>query len=234
MTPTTNTSAVIGATQLTVTVTADGDLIGLPAHAERWNGLADRHHDDRRHHLERHMLTEVLRPRSGLRRRDDSGAAAVITAIVCTVLFMIAALCLDLGNAFARRTDTQTQADYGALAAARLQTETAKSGMTIPTAMVDAVRDAMNDNQPQDDSGTCWTAKTCVTSAQLIDGNLLNGEIRFCSGTACGTGYASTVKGLQVIAPRNKVDYGFANVMGVPSGNVNADAWSTSSRPASG
>ena len=66
--------------------------------------------------------------------------------------------------------------------------------------------------------------KTCVTSAQLTDGNLLNGEIRFCSGTACGPGYASTVKGLQVIAPRNKVDYGFANVMGVPSGNVNADA----------
>ncbi len=41
---------------------------------------------------------------------------------------------------------------------------------------------------------------------------------------ACGSGYASTVKGLQVTAPRNKVDYGFANVMGVPSGSVNADA----------
>ena len=63
-----------------------------------------------------------------------------------------------------------------------------------------------------------------MTSAQLIDGNLLNGEIRFCSGTDVRSGYASTVKGLQVIAPRNKVDYGFANVMGVCSGNVNADA----------
>ena len=129
------------------------------------------------------MLTRVLRRRLPARRRDERGAAAVITAFMCIVLFSIAALSVDLGNAFARRTDTQTQADYGALAAARLQTETAKSGMTIPTAMVDAVRDAMNANQPQDDSGTCWTAKTCVTSAQLTDGNLLNGEIRFCSGT---------------------------------------------------
>ena len=134
------------------------------------------------------MLTRAPRPRYCPRRRDDRGAAAVITAIVCTVLFMIAALCLDLGNAFARRTDTQTQADYGALAAARLQTETAKSGMTIPTAMVDAVRVAMNNNQPQDDSGTCWRSKTCVTSAQLTDGNLLNGEIRFCSGTGVRPG----------------------------------------------
>ena len=63
-----------------------------------------------------------------------------------------------------------------------------------------------------------------MTSAQLTDGNLVNGEIRFCSGTGCGAGYASTVKGLQVTAPRNKVDYGFANVMGVPDGSVNADA----------
>ena len=80
---------------------------------------------------------------------------------------------------------------------------------------------------------TCWTTKTCVTSAQLIDGNLINGEIRFCSGTSCGTGYASTVKGLQVIAPRNKVEYGFAKVLGVSSANVTAAPWSTSSRLAS-
>ena len=144
--------------------------------------------------------------------------------MMCVLLFTIAALSVDLGNAFARRTDTQTQADYGALAAARMQTETAKSGMTIPTAMVDAVRDAMNANQPQDDASLCWTTKTCVTSAQLIDGNLVNGELRFCSGTTCGAGYASTVKGLQVIAPRNKVQYGFARVLGVQNGSVSASA----------
>jgi hypothetical protein len=147
-----------------------------------------------------------------------------MTAMACIVIFAIAALSVDLGNAFARRTDTQSQADYGALAAGRLQTETAKSGMTIPPAMVNAVRDAMNANQPQDDKSLCWTTKTCVTSAQLTDGSLVNGEIRFCSGTTCGTGYDATVKGLQVTAPKNKVDYGFANLLGISSGNVQADA----------
>ena len=48
--------------------------------------------------------------------------------MMCILLFTMAALSVDLGNGFARRTDTQTQADYGALAAARMQTETAKTG----------------------------------------------------------------------------------------------------------
>jgi hypothetical protein len=144
--------------------------------------------------------------------------------IVTFVVFPLAALGVDLGNAYARITDTQTQADYGALAAARLQTESAKAGMTIPTAMVDAVRDAMNTNQPQDDKSKCWTTKTCITSAQLTDGNLTNGEVRFCAGATCGTGYATTTKGIQVLAPYNKVDYGFANMLGVGSGTVDADA----------
>ncbi len=174
------------------------------------------------------MLTRLRRLRCHLpgRNRDERGATAIITAFMCIVLFGIAALSVDLGNAFARRTDTQTQADYGALAAARLQTETAKSGMTISSAMVDAVRDAFNNNQPQDDSGTCWTTKTCVVSGQLTDNNLLNGEIRYCGagGPSCGTGYAATVKGLQVFAPRNRIDYGFANIFGVGNGNVSADA----------
>ena len=170
------------------------------------------------------MLSKVRPSRLGLRRHDESGAVALLTAMMCILLFTMAALSVDLGNGFARRTDTQTQADYGALAAARLQTETAKSGMTIPPTMVDAVRDAMNVNQPQDDSSTCWTTKTCVTSSQLIDGNLVNGEIRFCAGATCGAGYTSSVKGLQVFAPRNKVEYGFARVLGVNNGSVQAAA----------
>ena len=170
------------------------------------------------------MLTRFKRGRVALRRHDEGGAIAILTAFMCIVLFGVAALSVDLGNAFARRTDTQTQADFGALAAARMQTQSATSGMTISTEMKDAVRDAMNNNQPQDDTSGCWTTKTCVTSAELTDNDLTNGELRFCAGTACGSGYASTVKGLQVLAPANKVDYGFANLLGVASGTVNARA----------
>ncbi|MBF4769980.1 Tad domain-containing protein [Nocardioides agariphilus] len=161
-----------------------------------------------------------------MRPRSERGATAIITAFMVVVLFGIAALSVDLGNAFARRTDNQTQADYGALAAARKQTTTAKSSMTITTDMVNAVVTAMNNNQPQDDTSTCWTTKTCITATMLTDGQLANGEIRYCGtgGPSCGTNYASTVKGVQVFAPRNKIDYGFANLLGVSSGHVQADA----------
>jgi Flp pilus assembly protein TadG len=171
------------------------------------------------------MLTRLRRPLRA-RRGNENGAIAIMSALLVIVLFSLAALTVDLGNAFARRTDTQTQADYGALAAAAQQKETAKKNMTITTAMKDAVATAMNNNQPQDDKSKCWTTKTCVTAAQLTDGNLLNGEIRYCGtgGPTCGANYASGVKGLQVIAPRNKVDYGFANFLGVSSGYVTEDA----------
>ena len=158
------------------------------------------------------------------RRRDESGAVAILFAFLTVALFTIAAMSVDLGNAIARRTDTQTQADFGAFAAAQHQTETAKSGMTISAAMKDAVALAMNNNQPQDDSGTCWTTKTCVAADELTDNDLLNGEIRYCAGAGCGTGYSATVKGLQVVAPRNKVDFGLANFIGVDSTTVNGRA----------
>ena len=84
-------------------------------------------------------------------------------AFLTVALFTIAAMSVDLGNAIARRTDTQSQADYGAFAAASQQLETAKAGMAISAAMKNAVVTAMNNNQPQDDKSTCWTTKTCVT-----------------------------------------------------------------------
>ena len=110
----------------------------------------------------------LSRPRR-TRRRDESGAVAIMFAFLTVVLFTIAAMSVDLGNAIARRTDTQTQADYGAFAAAAQQLETAKPGMAISTAMQNAVVTALNNNQPQDDKSTCWTTKTCVSAGQLVE-----------------------------------------------------------------
>ena len=81
---------------------------------------------------------------------------------MCLALFGIAALSVDLGNAFARRTDTQTQADYGALAAARMQTETAKAGMTFRRGW--RRRPRRDEQQPATGRRSgCWPTKTCVT-----------------------------------------------------------------------
>ena len=49
-------------------------------------------------------------------RRDDRGAIAVITAIITSmVLFVVAALTVDIGNAWARRGQLQAQVDGAAL-----------------------------------------------------------------------------------------------------------------------
>ena len=62
---------------------------------------------------------------------------------------------VDLGNALARRTDTQSQADYGAFAAARPHPRA--PSLAWPSRRdAERRRDALNNNQPQDDNSNCW------------------------------------------------------------------------------
>lgn len=139
-----------------------------------------------------------------LRRRDEQGAVAVIYAIVVMLLLGVSALAVDLGNTVARRTATQSQADFAALAGAAELEATPVQGGTPSTEVVESVRDYLNSNQPQDDERACWRTAppTCVTSAHLTDGAEANGEVRY------------TADGLEVVAPRVRVDFGFAGVFG--------------------
>lgn len=53
------------------------------------------------------------------RQRNERGAYAVLFGIMVVVLMSIAALAVDIGNAVARKSDVQAQADFAALAAGR-------------------------------------------------------------------------------------------------------------------
>lgn len=144
------------------------------------------------------------------RRSDEGGAVAILVALLAIVLFASAALAVDLSNAFVRKRDVQRQADFGALAGgAELGAENTGP---VPTDVVDAVRDQLNGpsdlNLVRDDAN----GFTAVTSAQLTDADLTNGEVRFVVG------------GLQVVAPQVQVDYSFARVMGYNATDVQADA----------
>ena len=110
------------------TVTSSGFL----PDARTVDGLADGQHDDRRHHLESAHADRAAQPSPDPRRRDDRGAVAVITAIICVLLFIIAASVSTSATPSPVVPTPRRRPDYGALAAARLQTETAKTGMTIP------------------------------------------------------------------------------------------------------
>jgi Flp pilus assembly protein TadG len=148
------------------------------------------------------------------KRRDETGAIAVMFALLSVLLISMAALGTDVGNAISRHTDTQNQADFAAYSAADKLTQHVDLGQTVSSTVVDAVRDALNANQPQTDNRTCWrhTPVNCVTSTDLTDADMSNGDVRV------------TSLGLQVTAPVARVDFAFAKVFGINGTNVNAQA----------
>jgi hypothetical protein len=155
----------------------------------------------------------MLRTKS--RRRDESGAVAVMFGLLAVMLMSVAALGVDIGNEVTRHTVTQTQADFAAFAGGDQMTAVGAVGSTPSAAIVNAVVAALNNNQPQDDSSsvqTCVKTKSCVKASDLTDKNLKNGEVRY------------TSQGLQVIAPNHYVAFGMARIMGFQGANVGARA----------
>jgi hypothetical protein len=153
-----------------------------------------------------------------LHRHDESGAVAVMFALLAVMLMSLAALGTDIGNEVDRHTNTQTQADFAAFAAAQKMTSTATAGSVVSPTIAAAVAAALNANQPQDDKtppgkpADCVKNKTCVAAADLTDGNTDNGELNY------------TNAGLQVTAPRHWVDFGMARIMGFQGSYVGAQA----------
>lgn len=149
-------------------------------------------------------------------RRDESGAFAIVFALMTVMLLTVAALGVDLGNAVARHTDTQNQADFAALDAGRGLTDTVRSTSTVSDAFLTAVTASLNSNQPQDDTRACWRTRDCVAKSDLTDSDLNNGDVRIVS--------INGKSGIRVTAPSSRVDFGFANVFGVSGTSVGAKA----------
>ena len=78
-------------------------------------------------------------------QRDERGGAALLVAFVSLILFSLAALTVDLGNALARKGDTQIQADLAALAGA----EHVPATKALDDPAVIAVSEYLNANQSQ-------------------------------------------------------------------------------------
>jgi hypothetical protein len=131
------------------------------------------------------------------RRRDESGATAILFALLAVVLFAAATFAVDFGNAWARKRDVQTQADLAALA----------GGANLPSAYGDAatltaVLDYLKRNQ-------AWAGQdtSTITTAMLVDNNDANGEVYWPKGDS----------ELRVVTPEAQVDYGFAPAFGGPT-----------------
>jgi Flp pilus assembly protein TadG len=129
--------------------------------------------------------------------RNEGGAVAVIFAISATMIFGLAALGVDLGNAMNRKKLTQNSADFAALAGASGLPDTSDTTRQI-------VADYLNKNEPDTDgTDKCDTSPGPVTVAQLKDGDTTNGEVTF-----------PTQDQITVVSPESKVQFGLANAIG--------------------
>ena len=110
------------------------------------------------------------------RSRED-GAVAVMTALMVLLMLSVGAIAIDLGNAFTRKRDTQSQADFATLAGAGidggLPAASTTTSATDP-AIVAAAR-YLYENQPQNDS-TAARRSAAELASDLVDHDRANGE----------------------------------------------------------
>lgn len=133
------------------------------------------------------------------RRRDERGAYSIFFILLSTVMFGLAALGVDLGNMYQRKAETQSQADLAATSAAPALLKSHADAVV-------QVSDYLNHNLK--------LGQADVSSAQLADGSLTNGEVTF-----------PTAYSMKVVTPGAKVRFGLSvPLTHVDSADVSASA----------
>lgn len=133
--------------------------------------------------------------------RDERGAVAVMVSVTVVVLFGVAALSVDLGNAWARKRAIQKQADLSVLSAAHLLPTTDTNSATIAA----EVARYLAENLATGQAGA-------ISGEQLLNDVESDGEIHFLSsaGDPCTVGCPR----MRVVTPSARVEFGLAGVLG--------------------
>jgi Flp pilus assembly protein TadG len=137
----------------------------------------------------------------------DAGAVAVVVAVMSVLLFGVAALVIDIGQAYAKRRAAQTDADLAAFAGA--------AALPNAVAAFDLAYDYLQKNLPSSAAGGFTLA--AKTSSVWTDSNPTNGEITISNANTR----------IRVVVPNRKVDFGFANALpggGFKNTNIRASA----------
>lgn len=155
-----------------------------------------------------------MRTRPFARPRDERGAMAIMFTLLVVMLLTVAALGTDLGNAWARKTDTQNQADFAAFDVAikyPAEVTNAPLGPLGPGVLCTEINERLEANLPQDDDDPV-TINVCDAANSTVDGHA---EMIVTAGGQ---------KALRVITPTARVNFGFANVFGTSGRDVRSDA----------
>ena len=159
--------------------------------------------------------------------RDESGAVAIMVAIMALVLMGTAALAVDMGQAFTRKREIQYDTDRAALAGG--------AGNNLPTPATTSTcaygnRANSSDQAIKDVVASLNSQPGAPTTSvsEMRDCNTDNGEVFYGSVTqnAAGTYVLTYSKNrLSVLSPPSRVDFGLARAIG--KANVDVRSVST-------
>ena len=122
------------------------------------------------------------------RQRDERGATAIMMALLSTVVFMVGAVAVDMGQVYAKRSALQSNVDMAAMAAASELTQETGCNAEVVTKAEEFLLKDTNEVHGQ-------------IALSLQDGNETNGEI------SCPGNWR-----VRLLAPRATVDFGMARI----------------------
>ena len=149
--------------------------------------------------------------------RSERGVVAVIFALLVVILFAMAAVGVDIGNAMNRRKQLQTTADFAALAGGG----SLPAPSTTPAAgdqIVQAVAKYLYDNTVADDTG--FVPEPAVIAQKIVSNNSADynryGRVQYGYYHPNGL-FIPNPNYVTVTSPATRVNFGLASVLG-PSG----------------
>jgi Flp pilus assembly protein TadG len=153
-----------------------------------------------------------MRPPQGTRRRDEHGAVAILVAVVAIVLFVIAAMVVDLGLARDTKQQSQAAADASALAAGNVLYSSTSTTPNFAAAVAAAKAYASNNFNVDN---TAWAA--CTDAGKLA--------YTVPSETECiSFDQAAKPTLVRVVIPEREVSTGLGVLAGVTRIDISTEA----------
>jgi hypothetical protein len=168
------------------------------------------------------------------RQRNERGAIAVLFALLAVVLMAIAAMGVDLGNAWQQKRQVQEGSDLATEAGAGIKganlpasgiVHSCSYGNAGALATDQSVLDISSYLAAQaypDKTGTAYTSLLSGLPAQLTDCSMDNGEVVYGLPVKSGNTWSVTYNKnqLSLVAPPKTVDFGLARILGFSSVGV--------------
>lgn len=156
----------------------------------------------------------------------------MMVGVLSLLLFMMAGLAVDLGNAWARGRTVQKQVDVSALSVGHRLPMRATAGHTEADIAEDVARQLVRNGvlgQAVAADGTATeSARVTELKADLVDADATNGDLQFFADTAAAkAGTPECAVGcpvMKVVAPEADVDFAFGGAVGADQVSVQREA----------